>query len=131
MPETGTHATGAVRRATFSSSFLRPASGSKIRSPLGRCLRLADEMLAIRNFDTIECGFADSSSARQRPAASPFVCLLNMSAGQVNLVLGPETHNGADKKSGMRAMTRTNSGTGPFVLILRAIKSGFSRYWNE
>jgi hypothetical protein len=51
-----------------------------------------------------------------------------MSDGQVNLVLGPETHHGADKKSGMRAMTRTNSGTGPFALILRAIKSGFSRY---
>ena len=53
----------------------------------------------------------------RRPAASPFVCLLNMSDGQVNLVLGPETHNGADKKAGMRAMTRTNSGTGPFVRL--------------
>jgi hypothetical protein len=43
-----------------------------------------------------------------------------MSDGQVNLVLGPETHHGAGKNSGMRAMTRTNSGTGPFALILRA-----------
>ena len=50
---------------------------------------------------------------------------------QVNWVLGPETHNGANKNAGMRAMTRTNSGTGPFPLILRAIKSGLGRYWNE
>ena len=49
------------------------------------------------------------------PAVSPFICLLNMRDGQVNWVLGPETHNGADKKTGMRAMTRTNSGTGPFA----------------
>ena len=54
-----------------------------------------------------------------------------MSDGPVNLVLGPETHNGADKKAGMRAMTRTNSGTGPFALILRTIKSAVGRYWND
>jgi hypothetical protein len=53
------------------------------------------------------------------------------SCGQVNLVLGPETHNGADKKSGMRAMTRTNSGTGPFALVPRTIKSSLGRYWND
>jgi hypothetical protein len=49
------------------------------------------------------------------PAVSPFICLLNMRDGQVNWVSGTETHNGADKKTGMRAMTRTNSGTGPFA----------------
>jgi hypothetical protein len=85
----------------------------------------------MREADEIPAGAAGSSQRARRPAASPFVCLLNMSDRHVNLVLGPETHNRADKTSGMRAMTRTNRGTGPFALILRTIKSAPGRYWND
>jgi hypothetical protein len=102
----------------------------------GRCPADADDDLEKR--PRLPQGRATSratSSGETRlsagPAASPFVCLLNMSDRQVNLVLAPETHDGADKKPGMRAMTRTNGGTGPFALILRAIKSGLGRYWND
>jgi hypothetical protein len=46
------------------------------------------------------------------------------------LVLGPEMHNGAEK-SGDAGNDKNNGGTGPFALILRAIKSGLGRYWND
>jgi len=35
----------------------------------------------------------------------------------------------AQIESGMRPMTRTNSGTGPFAPILRTLKSSLCRYW--
>jgi hypothetical protein len=60
--------------------------------------------------------------------ASRFVCLVNIIDGHVNSTLGPETHNGADK-TGMGAMTRTNSGTGPFAFSLRSLKSSLARFW--
>jgi hypothetical protein len=39
------------------------------------------------------------------------------------------TREMAQIKSGMRAMTRTNNGTGPFAPILRTLKSSLGRYW--
>ena len=45
-------------------------------------------------------GIGAGNARKTLGAASPFVCLRNMSDDQVNVVLGLETHTGADKKIG-------------------------------